>query len=52
LNGGLGIFGRNEVEVAVDGRRAEIGHRTLIDAMGVDDDSARGGLSNIGRTVR
>ena len=44
LNGGLGIFGRNEVEVAVAGRRAEIGHRALIDAMGVDDDPARGGL--------
>ena len=44
LNGGLGIFGRNEVEVALAGRRAEIGHCALIDAMGVDDDPARGGL--------
>ena len=44
LNGGLGILGRNEVEVAVAGRRAEIGHRALIDAMGVSDDPARGGL--------
>ena len=44
LNGGLGILGRNEVEVAVAGRRAEIGHRTLIDAMGVDDDPACSGL--------
>jgi hypothetical protein len=44
LNGGLGVFGRNEVEVALAGRRVEIRHRALIDAMGVDDDPARGGL--------
>jgi hypothetical protein len=44
LNRSLRILGRNEVEVAVTDRRAEIGHRTLIDAMGVDDDPARGGL--------
>ena len=43
-NGGLGILGRNEVEVAVAGRRAKIGYRSLIDAMGVDDNPARGGL--------
>src|ERR1700734_1724471 len=43
-NGGLGILGRHEVEVAVAGRRAEVGHCALIDAMGVDDDPARGGL--------
>jgi hypothetical protein len=45
LNGGPGILGWNEVEVAVTGRRAEIGHQALIDAMGVDDDAAHGGLS-------
>jgi hypothetical protein len=28
----------------VCGRRAEIGHRALIDAMGANDDPARGGL--------
>jgi hypothetical protein len=44
LNGGLGLVGRNEVEVALASRRAEIGHRALIDAMGIDDDPARGGL--------
>src|SRR5208337_1352951 len=44
LNGGLGIFGRNEVEIALSGRSAKTGHRALIDAMGVDNDSARGGL--------
>ena len=44
LNGGLGILGRNEVEVAVADRRAEIGNRSLIDAVGVDDDPARRGL--------
>src|SRR4029077_18288444 len=45
LNGGLGIFGPNEVEVALAGRRAKTGHRALIDAMGGDDDPARGGLA-------
>ena len=44
LNGGLGIFGRNEVEIALSDRSAKTGHHALIDAMGVDDDSARGGL--------
>src|SRR6202050_2010511 len=44
LNGGLGILGRHKVEVAVAGRRAKTGHRALIDAMGVDDNPARGGL--------
>ena len=44
LNGGLGILGRHKVEVAVAGRRTEIGHCALVDAMGVDDDPARGGL--------
>src|SRR5260370_41922497 len=39
-NGDLGIFGRHEVEVALAGRRAETGHRALIDAMGVDDSPA------------
>jgi hypothetical protein len=43
-NGGLGILGRHEVEVAVAGRRTEIGRCALVDAMGVDDDPARGGL--------
>src|SRR5208283_5458171 len=41
LNGGLGILGWNEVEVAVAGLRAQIGHRALVDAMGVDNDPAR-----------
>jgi len=40
-----GFFGRNEVEVAVAGRRPEIAHCALVDAMGVDDDPAGGGLS-------
>jgi hypothetical protein len=44
LNGGLGILGWNEVEVALARRRAQTGHRALIDAMGVDDDPARSGL--------
>src|ERR1700684_2893067 len=43
-NGGLGILGRHKVEVAVAGRRTEIGHCALVDAMGADDDPARGGL--------
>jgi hypothetical protein len=42
LDRGLGILGRNEVEVALAGRRNETGHRALIDAMGVDP--ALGGL--------
>src|ERR1700722_11025716 len=46
LNGGLGLLGRNEVEVALASRRAKIGHRALMDAMGdADDDPRRGGLS-------
>ena len=45
VNSGLGIFGRNEVEVAVASWHTEIGHRALVDAMGVDDDPACGGLS-------
>src|SRR5208282_2220464 len=44
LNSGLGIFGGNEVEVAVADGRAEIGYRAPIDAMGVGDDPAHGGL--------
>ena len=44
LNGGFGVFGGHKVKVALAGRHAEIGHRALIDAMGVSDDPAPGGL--------
>src|SRR5260370_26212598 len=37
LNGGLGVLGRNEEEVAVAGGRAGTGHRPLSDAVGADD---------------
>ena len=44
LNGGLGVVGRHEVEVAVASGRAEIGHQALIQAVSVHDDPALRGL--------
>src|SRR5262249_40691951 len=37
-DGGYGIIHLHEVEVALGSRRAEIRHRTLVDAMGTGDD--------------
>src|SRR5271155_1402162 len=43
-NSGLRILSGYIVEVTATDRRAKIGHDALIDAMGIDDDPARGGL--------
>ena len=36
---------RHEIEIAAVARRADVGHAALVDAVGVDDDAALGGLA-------
>ena len=43
-HGGFGVVGLHEVEVAVAVGLAEIRHLALVDAVGADDDPARGRL--------
>src|SRR5262249_49924459 len=45
-DGGFRIVRLHEVEVALESRRAEVGHRALVDAMSAGDDAALCGLRN------